>query len=189
MFHFIKLSRNYWAEDWNGLDVGHRGLGNSYTQVANQKSWCDFSNFFLKGQHCSHIRENTLASMQYAIDHGADMVEFDVQVILHNCIFYVWTRKLIQKTNVPAVSRRAALCLPWVSPLCTDQSQAGPWCDGWRPSQGIFWVFKVISQRPLKDLSLAELQGLKSHHPSEKVAGVKVGSGWFMSSLSSGRDY
>ena len=25
-----------------------------------------------------------------------------------------------------------------------------------------------------KDLSLAELQGLKSHHPSEKVAGVKV---------------
>ena len=115
--------------------------------------------------------------MQYAIDHGADMVEFDVQVILHNSIFYVWTRKLIQKTNVAAVSRRAALCLPRVSPLRTHQSQAGPWCNGWRPGQGIFWVFKVIFQRPLKDLSLAELQGLKSHHPSEKVAGVKVSSG------------
>ena len=25
--------RNYWAADWSGLDVGHRGLGNSYTQV------------------------------------------------------------------------------------------------------------------------------------------------------------
>ena len=25
--------RNYWAAGWSGLDVGHRGLGNSYTQV------------------------------------------------------------------------------------------------------------------------------------------------------------
>ena len=123
--------------------------------------------------------------MQYAIDHGADMVEFDVQVILHNSISYVWTSKLIWKTNVAAVSRRAALCLPRVSPLCTHQSQAGPWCDGWRPSQGIFWAFKDSFQNLLKDLSLAELQGLKSHHPSEKVAGVKVGLG----SLSSGIDY
>ena len=29
----LLLSRNYWSEDWSGLDVGHRGLGNSYTQV------------------------------------------------------------------------------------------------------------------------------------------------------------
>ena len=34
--------RNYWSEDWNGLDVGHRGLGNSYTQVAAQKYSCGF---------------------------------------------------------------------------------------------------------------------------------------------------
>ena len=34
-----------------------------------------------------------------------------------------------------------------------------------------FWILKTSA---LKDLSLAELQGLKSHHPSEKVAGVKV---------------
>ena len=45
MIRYIQLNvslckpfRNYWAEDWNGLDVGHRGLGNSYTQVANKKS-------------------------------------------------------------------------------------------------------------------------------------------------------
>merc|ERR1719431_423315 len=55
---------NYWEEDWHGLDVGHRGLGNSYT----------------KGHHCSTIKENTIASMKDAILHGADMVEFDVQV-------------------------------------------------------------------------------------------------------------
>ena len=36
-----------------------------------------------------------------------------------------------------------------------------------------FWILKTSA---LKDLSLAELQGLKSHHPSEKVAGVKVSS-------------
>ena len=41
------------------------------------------------------------------------------------------------------------------------------------PSQALNASF----QKPLKDLSLAELQGLKSHHPSEKVAGVKVSSG------------
>ena len=29
------VSRKYWAEGWSGLDVGHRGLGNSYTQVGN----------------------------------------------------------------------------------------------------------------------------------------------------------
>jgi len=56
--------RNYWSDDWKGLDVGHRGLGNSYT----------------KGHHCSTIKENTIASMRDAIQHGADMVEFDVQV-------------------------------------------------------------------------------------------------------------
>ena len=30
--------RKYWAEGWSGLDVGHRGLGNSYTQVKTLKS-------------------------------------------------------------------------------------------------------------------------------------------------------
>ena len=30
--------RKYWAEGWSGLDVGHRGLGNSYTQVKTLES-------------------------------------------------------------------------------------------------------------------------------------------------------
>jgi glycerophosphoryl diester phosphodiesterase len=29
---------------------------------------------------CSNVRENTIASMRDALLHGADMVEFDVQV-------------------------------------------------------------------------------------------------------------
>lgn len=61
---FSESLRNHWSDDWKGLDVGHRGLGNSYT----------------RGHHCSSIKENTVASMKDAIQHGADMVEFDVQV-------------------------------------------------------------------------------------------------------------
>ena len=38
-----------------------------------------------------------MASMQYAIDHGADMVEFDVQVIFGNS--HVWTRMLFRMMN------------------------------------------------------------------------------------------
>lgn len=53
----------YWNKKWVGLDVGHRGSGNSF--------------------HASDggvIRENTIASLKNAAAHGADMVEFDVQL-------------------------------------------------------------------------------------------------------------
>merc|ERR1719289_306829 len=61
---FSASKRTIWNKEWRALDVGHRGLGNSYTSA----------------QHCSNIRENTIASMKDAVVHGADMVEFDVQV-------------------------------------------------------------------------------------------------------------
>jgi len=112
--------RNYWADDWKGLDVGHRGLGNSYT----------------KGHHCSSIKENTIASMRDAIQHGADMVEFDVQV---------------SKDLVPIVYHEFNLCVQ------TKTKKGGD----------------IMLDVPVKDLTVAELQGLKSHHPSEKEGGVK----------------
>jgi len=112
--------RNYWADAWKGLDVGHRGLGNSYT----------------KGHHCSSIKENTIASMRDAIQHGADMVEFDVQV---------------SKDLVPIVFHEFNLCVQ------TKTKKGGD----------------LMLDVPVKDLTLAELQGLKSHHPSEKEDGVK----------------
>lgn len=43
------------------LEVGHRGMGNSYTK-------------------CAVARENTLHSLDKAASHGADYVEFDVQL-------------------------------------------------------------------------------------------------------------
>lgn len=54
----------HWKAHWKGLDVGHRGLGNSYT----------------KERHCSNIRENSIASLKNAVAAGADIVEFDVQI-------------------------------------------------------------------------------------------------------------
>ena len=38
MYVLMTACRKYWAEGWSGLDVGHRGLGNSYTQVKTIQS-------------------------------------------------------------------------------------------------------------------------------------------------------
>jgi len=62
--NFKATYSKYWKPNWKGLEVAHRGLGNSYTMA----------------QHCSNVRENTIASMKHAVAAGADMVEFDVQV-------------------------------------------------------------------------------------------------------------
>lgn len=53
----------HWKKTRAGLDVGHRGSGSSF-----------------KTQNCAEVRENTIASLKNAIDHGADFVEFDVQL-------------------------------------------------------------------------------------------------------------
>lgn len=55
----------YWKDSWKGLEVGHRGAGNSYHS---------------QPKSCANIRENTVASLKYAADSGADMVEIDVQL-------------------------------------------------------------------------------------------------------------
>ncbi|XP_014608826.1 PREDICTED: glycerophosphocholine phosphodiesterase GPCPD1-like isoform X2 [Polistes canadensis] len=55
----------HWEQRWSGLDVGHRGLGTS---------------FKYETKNCANVRENTLASLKTASYHGADMVEFDVQL-------------------------------------------------------------------------------------------------------------
>lgn len=55
----------HWKKSRSGLDVGHRGSGSSFkTRV----------------QNCAEVRENTIASLKNAIEHGADFVEFDVQL-------------------------------------------------------------------------------------------------------------
>ncbi|KAK9510485.1 hypothetical protein O3M35_005264 [Rhynocoris fuscipes] len=54
-----------WKESWRGLDVGHRGVGTSFGGDIRQ---------------CAEVRENTIASLKSAASHGADFVEFDVQL-------------------------------------------------------------------------------------------------------------
>uniref|UniRef100_T1J784 GP-PDE domain-containing protein n=1 Tax=Strigamia maritima TaxID=126957 RepID=T1J784_STRMM len=55
----------YWNRGRRPLEVGHRGAGNSYTSPP---------------KHCATVRENTIASLKLAAEHGADYVEFDVQL-------------------------------------------------------------------------------------------------------------
>ncbi|CAG7836348.1 unnamed protein product, partial [Allacma fusca] len=55
---------HHWKHTWTGLDVGHRGSGNSAKTF----------------QACANLRENTIASLQQAAERGADFVEFDVQL-------------------------------------------------------------------------------------------------------------
>ncbi|OQR92116.1 glycerophosphodiesterase [Achlya hypogyna] len=71
--------RTQWLHG-QALDMGHRGLGRSYYQAL--------------GYRTSHIRENTLSSFVVAGLHGADWIEFDVQlskdrvpVIYHDFFF------------------------------------------------------------------------------------------------------
>ncbi|XP_031623352.1 glycerophosphocholine phosphodiesterase GPCPD1-like [Contarinia nasturtii] len=74
----------YWNNRWKGLEVGHRGSGTSFKPTSGDDA----------------IRENTIASLQKAVDAGADMVEFDVQlskdlvpVIYHDLHVYVSLKK------------------------------------------------------------------------------------------------
>ncbi|XP_067634470.1 putative glycerophosphocholine phosphodiesterase GPCPD1 homolog 2 [Eurosta solidaginis] len=53
----------YWPKRWKGIDIGHRGMGRSFTDV-----------------NAAPITENTLLSMNEAFKAGADMVEFDVML-------------------------------------------------------------------------------------------------------------
>ncbi|XP_068150445.1 glycerophosphocholine phosphodiesterase GPCPD1 [Drosophila tropicalis] len=73
----VSYSR-YWNNKWTGLDVGHRGSGTSFKAKD------------------AVIRENTITSLKNAAEHGADMVEFDVQlskdlvpVVYHDFMIYV----------------------------------------------------------------------------------------------------
>ncbi|XP_055376159.1 glycerophosphocholine phosphodiesterase GPCPD1 [Condylostylus longicornis] len=77
-FDMKKTYERYWNKKWTGLDVGHRGSGTSFKAKDTV------------------IRENTIGSLKKAAAHGADMVEFDVQlskdlvpVIYHDFHVYV----------------------------------------------------------------------------------------------------
>uniref|UniRef100_A0A7G3AJJ2 GP-PDE domain-containing protein n=1 Tax=Lutzomyia longipalpis TaxID=7200 RepID=A0A7G3AJJ2_LUTLO len=73
----------HWNPKWKGLEIGHRGSGTSF-----------------KSKDGNLIRENTIASLKKAVTHGADMVEFDVQlskdlvpVIYHDFSVYVCLKR------------------------------------------------------------------------------------------------
>ncbi|XP_037948850.1 glycerophosphocholine phosphodiesterase GPCPD1-like isoform X2 [Teleopsis dalmanni] len=93
----MKLSyERYWNPEKTGLYVGHRGLGPNFV-TANQ---------------CL-VRENTIVSLKAAVEEGAHMVEFDVQLskdmvpIVHHDFqahFWVKARKYLKTMEIPIQS-------------------------------------------------------------------------------------
>jgi len=83
----------HWKHSWRGLEVGHRGAGSSFKDALKS---------------CASIRENTIASLAYAANHGADMIEFDVQlskdmvpVIYHDFHVCIAMKKKMKSGNDP----------------------------------------------------------------------------------------
>jgi len=85
--HECDLQVSY-AKHWNygrkTLEVGHRGAGCSFKLATSS----------------ANIRENTIASLKHAANHGADYVEFDVQlskdlvpIIYHDFFVCICTKK------------------------------------------------------------------------------------------------
>ncbi|KAK7585859.1 hypothetical protein V9T40_000038 [Parthenolecanium corni] len=55
----------YWNNSWTGLEIGHRGTGISFGRVTENNAKC---------------RENTIGSFKAAVQNGAHLIEFDVQL-------------------------------------------------------------------------------------------------------------
>lgn len=89
----------YWNNKWTGLDVGHRGSGTSFKvgiQLASLHLYPSQAFPLPLQAKDAVIRENTITSLKNAAEHGADMVEFDVQlskdlvpVVYHDFMIYV----------------------------------------------------------------------------------------------------
>ncbi|VVC36861.1 Hypothetical protein CINCED_3A012450 [Cinara cedri] len=82
--NFEKIKITDWKNSQVPLDIGHRGSGSSFKQLLPD---------------CSHIRENTIASLKEAANKGADFVEFDVQltkdlvpIIYHDFVVSIATK-------------------------------------------------------------------------------------------------
>ena len=107
-----------------------------------------FSFFYFS---CSHMRENTIASLKYAHAHGADMVEFDVQ---------------LSKDKIPVIYHDFELCTS-KSAVCLL------FCLLFFGVQFFVYIFsasvgkngehKELIPTQLKNLTLAQLRGLKVH--------------------------
>lgn len=71
----------HWRKRAKGpLDVGHRGLGNSYTKSPITLLFSSAPHPLAFVGRFTGARENTVRSLCEAANHGADFVEFDVQI-------------------------------------------------------------------------------------------------------------
>ena len=117
-----------------------------------------FSDFQVKTQ-CANIRENTIASLAGAASHGADFVEFDVQlskdkvpVIYHDFTCYITMRRRHGSSDS-------------ISSTSSNGSSLG--------HAGSEDAFGELYEMPVKDLTVQQLHMLKLNHVSEKDGSTK----------------
>ncbi|KZS21732.1 Glycerophosphocholine phosphodiesterase GPCPD1 [Daphnia magna] len=128
----VSFSR-HWKHSWRGLEVGHRGAGSSFKEALKS---------------CSSIRENTIASLAHAAKHGADMIEFDVQ---------------LSKDMVPVIYHDFYVYTAMVKKLGKDEGSNGN-------TEGHVDMLHL----PIKELTLAQLQKLKIYHVKENTRVPKL---------------
>lgn len=97
---------------------------------------------------CSSIRENTIASMAHAAKHGADMIEFDVQ---------------LSKDMIPVIYHDFYVYTAMMKKLGKEQGGTGT-------SDGPYDMLHL----PIKELTLAQLQKLKIYHVKENTRVPKL---------------
>ncbi|CAD5123309.1 DgyrCDS11665 [Dimorphilus gyrociliatus] len=112
----------HWKDSRAPLDVGHRGLGATYCK------------------ELSSAKENTLASLAEAGSHGADFVEFDVQ---------------LSKDKIPIVYHDFTVCID----LKKEKVYNKDCMDG-----NELEIFEV----PISDLTLEQMDTLRIYHASSK---------------------
>lgn len=70
------------------LEVGHRGMGNSYTKFVFYLNVYLILLLYFFFCRCAVARENTLHSLNGAAKNGADFVEFDVHLTKDKVFFF-----------------------------------------------------------------------------------------------------
>ncbi|XP_055339937.1 glycerophosphocholine phosphodiesterase GPCPD1-like [Paramacrobiotus metropolitanus] len=123
----------YWRRRKFGFDIGHRGSGNSFSMTTQ----------------CAAIRENTIASLVSAASHGADFVEFDVQ---------------LSKDKVPVIYHDFSVFITMRRRRGSGDSTSSVSSVG---SNGEDYLGE-LHEMPVKDLTLKQLQMLKLNHVTEK---------------------
>lgn len=139
-FYMEKTFQRHWATKHEGLYIGHRGCGRSFR--------------FQK----DILRENTIDSLNLAFEHGAEMVEFDIQltkdkvpVLYHDVQLYVPKKFNIDSEEYDVM--RLPLTAQEINSLKSSKGSTD----------------KDFIRFPLREFTLEQLNRVKVYEPLQKI--------------------